>query len=59
MEIITIILSLVILYFLFNRNIKLKSNTRQIFVILFYINLIIISGISFYVDERWDAKNPQ
>ena len=59
MEIITIILSLVILYFLFNRNIKLKPNTRQIFVILFYINLIIISGISFYVDERWDAKNSQ
>jgi len=59
MEIITIILSLVILYFLFNRNIKLKKNTRQIFVILFYINLIIISGISFYVDERWDSRNPQ
>ena len=59
MEIITIILSLVILYFLFNRNIKLKTNTRQILVILFYIDLIIISGISFYVDERWDAKNSQ
>lgn len=59
MEIITIILSLVILYFLFNRNLKLKSSTREILVILFYINLIIISGISFYVDERWDSRNPQ
>jgi len=59
MEIITIILSTIILYYLFNRNIKLKKNTRQIFVILFYINLIIITGISFYVDERWDSKNSQ
>ena len=59
MEIITIMLSTIILYYLFNRNINLKKNTRQIFVILFYINLIIITGFSFYVDERWDSKNSQ
>ena len=59
MEIVSTILSLVVLYFLLNRNIKLNKNTREIFVILFYINLIIISGISFYVDERWDSKNSQ
>ena len=59
MEIVSTILSLIVLYFLLNRNIKLQKSTREIFVILFYINLIVISGISFYVDERWDSKNPQ
>lgn len=59
MEIVSTILSLIVLYFLLNRNIKLEKSTREIFVILFYINLIVISGISFYVDEIWDSKNPQ
>lgn len=55
----SIFLTIIIFYILFYNKVKITKQTREKLVILFYLNLILICGLSFYVDEKYDAKNPQ
>ena len=55
----SIFLTIIIFYVLFRKKIKVSKKIREILVILFYINLIAICALSFYIDEKYDAKNPQ
>ena len=44
---------------MFYNKVKITKKTIERLVILFYTNLILICGLSFYVDEYYDSKNPQ
>ena len=55
----SIFLTIIIFYILFYNKVKITKQTREKLVILFYLNLILICGLSFYIDEKYDAKNPQ
>tara|TARA_B100001287_G_C22324022_1_gene362981 strand:+ start:291 stop:455 length:165 start_codon:yes stop_codon:yes gene_type:complete len=53
------VIILLALFYMFRKKIKITKQTREKLVILFYANLILICALSFYVDEKYDAKNPQ
>jgi len=55
----SIFFTIIVFYVLFRNKIKITKKSREILVILFYVNLIAICALSFYVDEYYDAKNPQ
>jgi len=55
----SIFLTIIIFYIMFYNKVKITKKTREILVILFYVNLIAICALSFYVDEHYDSKNPQ
>ena len=55
----SIFFTIIVFYVLFRKKIKINKKTREILVILFYTNLVLICALSFYVDEKYDAKNPQ
>ena len=55
----SIFFTIIVFYVLFRKKIKITKKTREILVILFYVNLIGICALSFYIDEKYDAKNPQ
>lgn len=55
----SIVIILLTLFYMFRKKIKITKQTREKLVILFYANLILICALSFYVDEKYDAKNPQ
>ena len=56
---ISMIIIIMSLFYIFSKKIKIIKKTRERLVILFYTNLILICGLSFYVDEYYDSKNPQ
>jgi hypothetical protein len=53
------VIILLALFYMFRKKIKITKQIREKLVILFYANLILICALSFYVDEKYDAKNPQ
>jgi hypothetical protein len=53
------ILIIIALFIIFKKKVKINKKTRERLVILFYTNLVLICALSFYVDEKYDAKNPQ
>ena len=53
------VIILLALFYMFRKKIKITKQTREKLVILFYANLILICALSFYVDEKYDSKNPQ
>ena len=53
------VIILLALFYMFRKKIKITKQTREKLVIIFYANLVLISALSFYVDEKYDAKNPQ
>ena len=55
---ISMIIIIMSLFYMFQKN-KNYKKTRERLVILFYTNLILICALSFYVDEKYDSKNPQ
>lgn len=55
----SIVIILLALFYMFRKKIKITKQTREKLVILFYANLILICALSFYIDEKYDAKNPQ
>tara|TARA_B100000927_G_C16310548_1_gene407221 strand:- start:255 stop:431 length:177 start_codon:yes stop_codon:yes gene_type:complete len=55
----SMVIILLALFYIFRKKIKITKQTREKLVILFYANLILICALSFYVDEKYDAKNPQ
>lgn len=56
---ISMIIILLFLFYIFRKKIKITKQTREKLVILFYTNLILICALSFYIDEKYDSKNPQ
>tara|TARA_B100001093_G_scaffold154645_2_gene147330 strand:- start:3176 stop:3352 length:177 start_codon:yes stop_codon:yes gene_type:complete len=55
----SMIMIIIALFIIFKKKIKINKKTRERLVILFYTNLVLICALSFYVDEKYDAKNPQ
>jgi hypothetical protein len=55
----SIILIIIALFIIFKKKIKINKKTRERLVIIFYANLVLICALSFYVDEKYDSKNPQ
>ncbi len=53
------IIIVIALFIIFKKKIKINKKTRERLVILFYTNLVLICAFSFYIDEKYDAKNPQ
>tara|TARA_Y100000746_G_C15390779_1_gene402114 strand:- start:379 stop:555 length:177 start_codon:yes stop_codon:yes gene_type:complete len=55
----SMIIIVIALFIIFKKKIKINKKTRERLVILFYTNLVLICAFSFYIDEKYDAKNPQ
>ena len=55
----SLIMIIIALFIIFKKKVKINKKTRERLVILFYTNLVLICALSFYVDEKYDAKNPQ
>lgn len=55
----SIILIIIALFIIFKKKIKINKKTRERLVVIFYANLVLICALSFYVDEKYDSKNPQ
>tara|TARA_X000000368_G_scaffold359443_1_gene302771 strand:- start:89 stop:265 length:177 start_codon:yes stop_codon:yes gene_type:complete len=55
----SMIMIIIALFIIFKKKVKINKKTRERLVILFYTNLVLICALSFYVDEKYDAKNPQ